>query len=234
MTNGEALATGKNEIFTGNGMDFSGNSRSGDTAQGGEFRSAPLSNAARNDYQFIGQRHQNSPENSAERQRQEDKYGYDTVVVGGKRPREGQDRTSTLGSAGGKMGGGTNEESEGHQGHVADMAAISGDTLPTSQGYALDSGEINMDDDMGEGTGREGSEEVPPGEGARVLKTNVDEGQGQASTWSETKTKVCYSYLGTHVHSPGISGGHFRAYFRAYFRVIFDHLPCYIPHVSFN
>lgn len=183
--------------MTGSGMDFSGGDRSSGTAYGGEFQNTAPPSAARNDYQFTGQRHQNHPENTADNQRQGEKYVYDTVVVGGKRPRGGQGRTSTLSSAGGKMGarhGGTNEVGDGHQGHVTDMAAISEGMLPVNmagQGYALDSGEINMDDEMGEGIGREGSEDALSGEGTRgILKMNMDE--GQTSTWSETKTKVCY------------------------------------------
>lgn len=198
MTNGAASTTGKNGIFTGNGMDFRGGGRSCGTAHDGEFQTTTLSNTAQNDYQFAGQRQQNHPESSVEGRRREDDYGHDTVVVRDKKPRGGQDRSSTLGSAGGKMGitlEGTNQDDDGHQGHVADMAAITGGMLPvntTSQGYALDNGEINMDDDMGEGTGGEGSEGALSGEGAHgALKANVDEGQGHTSTWSETKTKVC-------------------------------------------
>lgn len=197
MTDGEASATEKNAILTENGMDFRSSSRASGTAHDGEFQTTQLPNTAQNDYQFIGERHQSRLENSVEKQRREDKYGCDTVVVGGKRPR-GQDRTSTLGSAAGKMGitlEGTDQDSDSHQGNVADIAAISGGMLSVNaagQGYALDSGEINMDDDMGEGTGGEGSEEALSGEGARgALKVNIDEGQGQTSTWSETKTKVC-------------------------------------------
>lgn len=203
MTSSEPPTTKRNEIFTGNGMDFRDSSRLSGTAHDGEFQSMPLSNASQNDYQFIGQRHQHHPENSVEKQKLEDKYGYDTVVVGGKRPRGSQDQTSNLGTAGGEMG--INEDN-GHQGHVADMAAISGGMLPvntTGQIYALDRGEIHMDNDMGEGTGREGSEEALSGEGARgVLKMNVDEGQGQTSTWSETKTKVGYTYFTPPIPQP--------------------------------
>lgn len=204
MTNGGSSTKGRNKIFTGNRMDFRGSSRSSGTAHdGGEFQSTPLPDASRNDYQFIGRRHQNNPGSSTEKQKQEDRYGYDTVVVGSKRPRGGQDMTSDLGSAGGKMG--INEDNDS-QGHVTDMAAISGDMSvnTTGQGHALDSEGIHMDDDMGEGTGREGSEEVHSGEGAHgVLKMGLDEGQGQTSTWSETKTKVRYIYFIPEYFSPG-------------------------------
>lgn len=179
-------------------MDFRGSSRESGAAHDGEFQTTQLPKTAQNDYQFIGERHQNRQENSVGKQRQEEKHGYDTVVVGGKRPRGGQEQTSTLGSAAGKIGitlEGTDQDRDGHQGNVADMVAISRGMLPVNaagQGYALDSGEVNMDDDMGEGTGREGSEEALSGEGTRGgLKVNIDEGQGQTSTWSETKTKVC-------------------------------------------
>lgn len=181
--------------MTGNGMDFCGGGRSSGTAYGGEFQGIVPPNAARNDYRFIEQQHQNHSENTAERQGQEDKYVFDTVVVGGKRPRGGQGQTSTLGSAEGKMGtrrGGTNDVGDGQHGHVVDMAVISERTLPVNmagQGYVPDAGEINIDDEMIEGTGREGSEDALSGEGTRgILKMNMDE--GQASTWSETKTKV--------------------------------------------
>lgn len=223
MTNGESLAKGRNEIFAGNGMDFRGSSRSSSTAHdGGEFQSTPLPDASRNDYQFIGRRHQNHPGISTEKQKQEDRYGYDTVVVGSKRPRGDQDMTSDLGSAGGKMG--INEDNDS-QGHAADMA-IAGDVLPvntTGQGHALDSEGIHIDDDMGEGTGREGSEEAHSGEGARdVLKMGLDEVQGQTSTWSETKTKVCdtcfvpgyFGPRGIHGLTCAIMGGPFSGHFR--------------------
>lgn len=179
-------------------MDFRGSSRENGAAHDGEFQTTQLPKTAQNDYQFIGERHQNRLENSVEKQRREEKHGYDTVVVGGKRPRGGHDRTSNLGSAMGEMGitrEGTDQDGDGHGGNIADMVVISGGMLPVNaagQGYAMDSGEINMDDDMGEGTGGEGSEEALSGEGARGgLKVNIDEGQGQTSAWSETKTKVC-------------------------------------------
>lgn len=235
MTNGESSTKGRNETFTGNRMDFRGSGRSsGTTHDGGEFQNTPLPNASRNDYQFIG-RHQNHPGSSTEEQKQEDRYGYDTVVVGSKRPRGGQDMTLDLGSA-----GGINEDNDS-QGHVADMTAISGDMLSintTGQGHALDSEGIHMDDDMAEGTGREGSEEVHLGEGAHgVLKMGLDEGQGQTSTWSETKTKVCYTYFIPEYSSPRkihgficvLMGGPFSGHFR---KCHFDHCSRFISHAS--
>lgn len=190
--------------MTGNAIDFGAGGRSGGTAYGGDSQSTTSGNTTRNDYQFNRQRHQNHPESTAEQQRRGEKYTFDTVVVGGVKPRGGQGRTSSLGSVGGETEarrGGINEIGDGHQGHVGDMAAISDDMQPVNmagQGYTLGSGEMNMDDDIGDGTGRDGSDDALSGgtEGTRgVLKMGMDEGQVQTSTWSETKTKVCSIYL---------------------------------------